>query len=315
VIPVHEEHRWRNRLQSLLLLAGMGVLCALLGRLLFGPSGAWWTMLAGVLLVAITPRLSPAWVLYLYHARPVAHAELPGVYRLLHELARRADLPVAPRLYYIPSKVINAFALGSPERPCIAITDGLLQSMNMRELAGILAHEISHIRHRDLQVMMLADVISRLASTMALAGQLMLLINLPLLLLFGYGLPWLPLLLLWAAPTLMTLMQLGLSRTREFEADRGAAELTGDPMGLASALAKIEQVQGGWLRRIFFPGQGIPEPSWLRTHPATEERIDRLRELAARTQSAMELPDAITDDFPFMDDLPPRWHWWKGLWY
>lgn len=315
LISVNQEHRWRNWLQSLLLLAGMALLCALLGRLLFGPSGTWWTMFIGLVVVGITPQVPPIWMLRLYQARPIHPEEAPGIWALICEQARRAGLSVVPRLYYVPSVIANAFALGSPARPHIAMTDGLLRTLNTRELAGILAHEISHIRHRDLQVMMLADVISRLTSTMATLGQLMLLINLPLLLLSGYRLPWLPLLLLWAAPSLMTLMQLGLSRAREFDADRGAAELTGDPQGLASALVRIEQTHGGWLKRVFLPGQGLPEPSWLRTHPATEERIARLQELAEQARPRMAIPPEAPMHLCFMHHSPPRRRWWSGLWY
>jgi len=293
----------------------MGGLALAIGRMLLGPGAAWW--LAGMTLAAIVlaPGLSPMWMLRLYRARELSPAEAPALHDLVALLARRAELPAMPRLFLVPSPILNAFATGSAERPFIAVTDGLLRAMNLRELAGILAHEISHIRHRDLRVMMLADIISRLTTSLATLGQLMLLMNLPLLLLSGRGMPWLPLLLLWAAPTLMTLMQLGLSRTREFDADRGAAELTGDPMGLASALARLERAQGGWFRRILLPGQGVPEPSWLRTHPATEERIARLRELAREIAPTRDpLPDA---SWRWEGAMPPspRRRWWSGLWY
>ncbi len=315
MLAAYEIHRMRNALQTALLLAGMGALALVIGRMLLGPGAAWW--LAGMTLVAIAlaPGLSPMWMLRLYRARELSPAEAPELHELVARLARRAELPAMPRLFLVPSPILNAFATGSAERPFIAVTDGLLRVMNLRELAGILAHEISHIRHRDLRVMMLADVISRLTASLATLGQLMLLMNLPLMLLSGRGMPWLPLLLLWAAPTLMTLMQLGLSRTREFDADRGAAELTGDPMALAGALAKLERAQGGWFRRILLPGQGVPEPSWLRTHPATEERIARLRELARAIAPADDpLPDASWHWDGAMPPSPRR-RWWSGLWY
>ncbi|WP_445012327.1 M48 family metalloprotease, partial [Acinetobacter baumannii] len=139
----------------------------------------------------------------------------------------------------------------------------------------------------------LADSISRLTHLLALLGQIMLLFSLPAL--------------LWGTvaiqcPALLLLAQLGLSRVREFDADRLTAELTGDPQGLALALAKIERESRAWL----LPGWGNPEPSWLRTHPATTERIQRLRELADSMA-----PQPLHSS-PFLPDIPlaprpPRW--------
>ncbi len=319
MLALQQAHRLRNALQTALLLAGMGVLAALIGRMLLGPGATLWLVVMALVALWLAPGLSPVWMLRLYRARELSPAEAPALHRLVDELARRAELPASPRLFLVPSPILNAFATGSVERPFIAVTEGLLATMSLRELAGILAHEISHVRHRDLRVMMLADVISRLTASLATLGQLMLLLNLPLFLLSGQGLPWAPLLLLWAAPALMTLMQLGLSRTREFDADRGAAELTGDPMALASALAKLERAQGGWLKRILLPGQGVPEPSWLRTHPATEERIARLKELAREMRPAASLAlDSQADADWRWGGQPlaqPRRRWWSGLWY
>ncbi|MFJ0276817.1 M48 family metalloprotease, partial [Acinetobacter baumannii] len=149
------------------------------------------------------------------------------------------------------------------------------------------------IANEDLRVMGLADSISRLTHLLALLGQIMLLFSLPAL--------------LWGTvaiqcPALLLLAQLGLSRVREFDADRLTAELTGDPQGLALALAKIERESRAWL----LPGWGNPEPSWLRTHPATTERIQRLRELADSMA-----PQPLHSS-PFLPDIPlaprpPRW--------
>jgi heat shock protein HtpX len=128
----------------------------------------------------------------------------------------------------------------------IALTDGLLRSLTPRELTGVLGHEIAHIANDDLRVMGLADSISRLTHLMALLGQITILFSVPALLLGIVQVSWPALLLLAAAPQLALLAQLGLSRVREFDADRLAAELTGDPHGLASALAKIERVSHSW---------------------------------------------------------------------
>lgn len=195
------------------------------------------------------------------------------------ELAARAGLPAVPVPHYVPSGVVNAFATGSKHHAAIALTDGLLRSLTPRELTGVLGHEIAHIANEDLRVMGLADSISRLTHLLALLGQLAIVLSLPALLLGVTEVNWPALLLLAVAPQLALLAQLGLSRVREFDADRLAAELTGDPHGLASALAKIERVSRSW-RAWLLPGWGNPEPSWLRTHPATAERIERLLELA-----------------------------------
>jgi heat shock protein HtpX len=174
----------------------------------------------------------------------------------------------------------------------------------------VLAHEVAHIAHHDLRVMGLADYISRLTHLLAMTGQLMLLVMLPFVLAGSVGINLWGLVALAISPHLALLAQLGLSRTREFDADLAAARLTGDPAGLASALAKIEQVSRGW-RSWLLPGWGNPDPSWLRTHPATHERIARLVELAAREPI---LPPWPANDF--MPQPPVRVPRWRagGLW-
>ena len=124
----------------------------------------------------------------------------------------------------------------------------------------------------------LANVVSRVTGTLSWIGQLLLLINLPMVLFGSYQFPW-TLVLLIGAPSISALLQLALSRTREFDADVDAASLTGNPRGLARALAKMEHLQRGWLQRIPLPGHRLPEPSLFRTHPHTDERIRRLLEL------------------------------------
>ena len=193
----------------------------------------------------------------------------------------------------------------------IGLTDGLLRSLTPRELTGVLGHEIAHIANEDLRVMGLADSISRLTHLLALLGQLAIVLSLPTLLLGVTEVNWPALLLLAVAPQLALLAQLGLSRVREFDADRLAAELTGDPHGLASALAKIERVSRSW-RAWLLPGWGNPEPSWLRTHPATAERIERLLELAP-PPAMPPFPSARFDPEVTVSPRPPRWRT-GGLW-
>ncbi len=311
------QHRLRNLVQSALLLAGMMAIVAVCVSAFFGPSGAVWALIgvgAGFLL---GPQLPKDYLLHLYGARPLGRREVPDAHRLIDELARRAELPAAPTLYYIPSPVPNAFALGSPDSSAIAVSDGLLRLLTLREFAGVVAHEMSHVAHHDLWIMGLADVMSRVTALMSLVGQFILLVNLPLLLVGAVTVPWVVPLLLIFAPTIMSLLQLALSRAREFAADLGAARLTGDPMGLASALAKLERRQGRFWEEIVLPGRRIPDPSLLRTHPPTEQRVERLRELARERDDA-DLPRppepiALPGSLGAVAGRPRmRWH---GLWY
>lgn len=278
-------HKLRNFVQSAILLGGMVGILTLCGWVLFGADGILGMALGSAIALVFSPRVSPQLVLRLYRARELKRHELPQVFAVLDRLTERADLPEQPRLYYIPSRILNAFAVGQQHDSVIALTDGLLRSLNKRELTGVLAHETSHIRNNDLWLMGLADLVARLTRLMTLVGFLLLLLAIPLWLVGSSSLPLLVIPLLLFAPQLTTLLELALSRAREFEADLDAAGLTGDPAGLASALAKLERFQRGTWEQILMPGYRLPEPSLLRSHPATKERIARLRELEAKASS------------------------------
>lgn len=314
------QHAWRNRLQSLLLLVVMAGFVMLLGQLLWGADGIWILLWVGIIGVLFSPSFSPWLIMRMYGASRLTPQQVPAIWRLLTILSERAGLRAQPELYYVPSRMLNAFAVGSSGQVAIGVTDGLLRQLDQRELAGVLAHEISHIRSNDLWVMGLADLFSRATSLLSLMGQFLLLINLPLVLFSQVSISWFAIALLIFAPSLSALAQLALSRTREFDADLNAARLTGDPEGLAHALAKIEQVQGGWLERIFLPGRRVPEPSLLRTHPLTEERIARLMALQPQgTQTVFPLlhfggePQLLQQAWQSVSRRP-RWHI-NGLWY
>ncbi len=273
------DHRFYNLMHSLLLLGGMVMLLALIGQIFFGTPGVTLAIVAGAAVFTLG-RVRPQWVLKMHRAQPVSYAQAPALYQLVHGLAQRAELRRGPDLYLVPSPTLNAFAVGNADESAIGVTHGLLQTLDRQELAGVLAHEISHIRHRDLWVMGLAQLIGRMTRSLSWLGQLILVLSLPALFMGGFQVPLSAVLLLIAAPTLSSLLLLALSRTRELEADLGAARLTGDPLGLASALAKLEARQGGWWRFLF------PMPrrtsSFLDSHPATVERIERLRSLVDR---------------------------------
>lgn len=308
---VGARHRWLNRLQTALLVLTLLGIAAVAGSLLLGDGGLWLALAAAGFTLLLEPAAASGLTLRLYGARPLHPDEAPDLWAVLRELAARAGLPAVPVPHYVPSGVVNAFATGSKHHAAIALTDGLLRSLTPRELTGVLGHEIAHIANEDLRVMGLADSISRLTHLLALLGQLAIVLSLPALLLGVTEVNWPALLLLAVAPQLALLAQLGLSRVREFDADRLAAELTGDPHGLASALAKIERVSRSW-RAWLLPGWGNPEPSWLRTHPATAERIERLLDLAP-PPAMPPFPSARFVPEVTVSPRPPRWRT-GGLW-
>ncbi|MBH9314982.1 M48 family metalloprotease [Pseudomonas aeruginosa] len=308
---VGARHRWLNRLQTALLVLTLLGIAAVAGSLLLGDGGLWLALAAAGFTLLLEPAAASGLTLRLYGARPLHPDEAPDLWAVLRELAARAGLPAVPVPHYVPSGVVNAFATGSKHHAAIALTDGLLRSLTPRELTGVLGHEIAHIANEDMRVMGLADSISRLTHLLALLGQLAIVLSLPALLLGVTEVNWPALLLLAVAPQLALLAQLGLSRVREFDADRLAAELTGDPHGLASALAKIERVSRSW-RAWLLPGWGNPEPSWLRTHPATAERIERLLELAP-PPAMPPCPSARFVPEVTVSPRPPRWRT-GGLW-
>lgn len=272
-------HKLQNVLQTLVLLAGMGLILSALGWMFFGMEGVAWTILPGLAVLLFSPRITPRAMLKSYGARRLAFQEAPALFQTLDELTRRAGLYRVPALYYIRSNVMNSFAVGNSEQAAIAVSDGLLRALSFHELVAVLAHEVSHVRNNDMWVMGLADVISRVTSLFSLLGQLLLLLYLPLLF-AGYQLAWGPVLLLMAAPSVSALLQLALSRSREYDADLDGAVLSGDPLALAAALDRMEHCQGNFFERIFMPGRREPHPSLLRTHPPTEDRVRRLREIA-----------------------------------
>ena len=278
----HHRNRAINTLHTWLLGAGSLLLLAVTAWAFGGAAGILYAVVFGAVSMLVVRRISPQMVLTMYKAKRVGEAEFPTGVRIVEELARRAALPAVPALYVIPSKMMNAFAVGRRDDAAIAVTDALARQLSARELAGVLAHEISHIAHEDVKVMALADMVSRFTSLMSTVGLLSLVLNL-LGFAGGYAaqVPWLAVLVLLAAPTVGGLLQMALSRTREFDADLGAAMLTGDPDGLASALTRLEKAQGRIWESMMLPGGRIPDPSILRTHPLTAERVARLMALKA----------------------------------
>jgi heat shock protein HtpX len=233
---------------------------------------------------------SDALVLRMYNAREVDEGSAPQFYRLVRDLAQRAGLPM-PRVYLIDEDAPNAFATGrNPQHAAVAATTGILRVLSERELRGVMGHELAHVRHRDI-------LISTISATMA--GAISMLANFAMF--FGgrdeEGRPTNPivgLLVALLAPIAASLIQMAISRAREFEADRGGAEISGDPEALASALQKIHRyAQGIPLQAaelhpetaqmmIMNPLSGRGLQNLFSTHPSTEERVERLLEMAAQ---------------------------------
>jgi heat shock protein HtpX len=313
----HRLHRMRNTLHSFLLVGGLGLLVGFCTWLIWGPMGVAATLVGLGLIYAFAPRLPPEAILRFYRARRVDHD--PHLLHIVDVLADRAELPTAPRVYLIPSMTLNAFAAGTPEKAVIALTEGLRRRLNLTELAGVIAHEISHVRNNDLAIMMTADVLTRCMQWLAYLAVILAVLNIPAFLLGEAEVPLIGLVLLYLAPTAGSLIQLALSRTREYDADLEAASLTGDPRGLISALQKLDRYQGRFWEdlRLPVPGRRVPQPSLLRSHPRTEERIKRLEALMERPMlPPIDLgPDPIEPPpAPGLVAMRPRYRW-TGVWF
>src|SRR5690606_17552113 len=183
-------HRRRNLLQSLLLLAAMGLLLVLCALLLFGPVASLWAALGWLLAVLVGPRVEPAAALAILGAQPLSRRAFPRGYAILDVLAQRAKLQETPPLYYLPSRQLNAFTVGRRGEAAIAVTAGLLQHLNGREFAAVMAHEIGHIVNYALWVMNLAESISRLTHMLGFLGVMLLFFGLPLLATGNVGAAW-----------------------------------------------------------------------------------------------------------------------------
>lgn len=278
------KERLKNTLRTTALIGGMLGLVLLLGYLLMGVEGLIWAGILGAAMLVLSANVPTKYIMRMYRARKLSSNEIPNVSRVMRILADRADLKKTPDLYYIPNRMLNAFATGGKGDPAIAVTHGLLSQLSLREVTGVLAHEVSHIKNRDHRLKSIANIMGRITRMFSFVGQLLLFINLPLYLMGEATIPWLAIALLIVAPFLSGLMMMAISRTRERDADLEAARLTGDPNGLADALQKLNYLNnGGILERMV--------PKNLSSHPKTKERVDRLRDLAPKFSPKIEFPD------------------------
>ena len=307
-----------NLVQSVLILMGLGVLLCVCAFVLAGVPGLMGAAALSAGSFVLAPRVPAEVVMRIYRATRVAPDD-SQLSSLIDVLAWRARLERRPDLYIVPSMTLNAFSAGTTDRPVIALSEGLVRRLTLREIAGVVAHEMAHIRNGDLSVMALADVVTRILQGFSVLALGMAAGNAYLSLVGRETLPWLPIILLYLAPAVSNLLQLALSRTREFEADHTAAQLTGDPMGLASAIDRVETYTGHFWEDLLPPvaARRVPQPSLLRTHPPSAERIQRLLTLGRRPA-----PDPLVIvERPMMSlvgmgpaALKPRYRW-PGVWF
>ncbi len=277
-----------NWLKTTVLMAAILAIFGGVGLLLGGPAGMLVALLIGGAMNFWAYWFSDRMVLRMYDAQEVDEQSAPQLVRMVRDLADRAGLPM-PRVYLIDEEQPNAFATGrNPENAAVAATTGLLRVLTERELRGVMAHELAHVKHRDILISTMSATVAGAVSSLAQFGAL-----------FGgrdeEGRPANPAIAILAmivAPFAAMLVQMAISRAREFEADRGGAEISGDPQALASALDKIHRYgQGVPLEAaeshpataqmmIMNPLAGGGLAGLFSTHPDTGERIARLQAMA-----------------------------------
>ena len=283
----------RNSMKTFVFLAALGGLFVLIGGALGGTSGMAIAVGFAVLLNFGTYWWSDKIVLKVTRSRPVSEAEAPWLYRMVRNLTQKAGMPM-PRLYVMPGQQPNAFATGrNPEHAAVAVTEGILDVLDERELEGVLAHEIAHVGNRDI-------LIGAVAATVAAAITMLARLAMWGALLGGGGRdrdssPFgaVAMLLSWIlAPIAAFMIQMAVSRSREAHADATGAKLLGDATPLANALIKIHEASrrrpalevNPAVSHLFlhapFRGQGVAK--FFMSHPPLEERLAQLRQLGAR---------------------------------
>jgi len=299
--------RWRNQVHGLVLIGCMIALFAALAWLVLGAAGLWWILGLGIAVLVVRPRVPVGWALAMYGAQPLPEYVAPELHAYLRELSRRAGLARPPALFYLPTRLTNAFSVGSGERAALAVSDGLLRQLSERQVVAVLAHEISHVRAGDTTVMTLADALGRLVHLLSWVGIASVLLAIPMADTGNLRLLEVAIVLI-AMPTLFTLLQLAWSRSREYEADVNGASLTGDPEGLASALMSLEQKHGRLWERLMVSRTRVPDALLLRTHPPTEERVRRLMALVPRPADSGPRDDRFLHprSYPAVSEPPRR---------
>ncbi|MBF0426728.1 MAG: zinc metalloprotease HtpX [Magnetococcales bacterium] len=282
-----------NVLKTTLLLAGMAALFMVIGHAMGGQRGMTMALMLAVVMNVGAYWFSDRMVLAMHNAQAVGPAEAPELYEIVEELARRAGLPM-PAVYVIEDDSPNAFATGrDPEHAAVAATTGIMRILTREELAGVMAHELGHVLHRDILISTIAATLGAAITWLAHMGMF-----------FGgarsdeeeggRGSFIGGILMAILAPLAATLIQMAISRAREYDADAAGAELSGNPLWLARALQKLEQGSQALplesaqshpaTAQLFIvnplTGGGIAD--LFSTHPPIEERVGRLRAMAGR---------------------------------
>lgn len=276
-----------NLLKTTFLMTLMTLLLVFAGQALGGQNGAMIAFVFAVAMNGFSYWFSDKIVLKMYKAHPVTEQESPDIYRIVRELSHRAQLPM-PKVYLIDNPTPNAFATGrNPEHAAIAVTTGIVQILNREELSGVVAHELSHVLHRDILISSIAATIAGAISMLANMAQWAMIFG-------GFGRSndnnerggiFGTIAMMIVAPLAAMLIQMAISRSREFAADAGAARITGNPSGLVSALRKLQEgnkripMQANPATAHMFivsPLSGKGVASLFSTHPSMDERIARL---------------------------------------
>lgn len=276
-----------NWMKTSILMAGIVALFGAVGAAFGGQQGMLIALVLGGAMNVWAYWFSDKMVLKMYNAREADATSSPYLYNMVRELAQRADLPM-PKVYIIDEAQPNAFATGrNPENAAVAATTGIMRMLSERELRGVMAHELAHVKNRDILISTMSATVAGAISMLAQFGMLF----------GGRGEnrphPVFAILMMILAPMAAMIIQMAISRTREFGADRGGAEISGDPEALASALAKIEAYAKGIPMEA---AERHPETAQMMimnplsggmrglfsTHPATQDRIARLRAMVGR---------------------------------
>jgi heat shock protein HtpX len=279
-----------SQIKTGLLLGLLTGLILFMGQAAGGPGGLAVAFVLALVMNGVSYWFSDKIVLSMYRGREVSPADAPALHRIVEELAHNAGLP-KPRVYVLPSQTPNAFATGrNPNHAAVAVTEGILRTLSPEELRGVLGHELGHVRNRDILTQSVAAV---------LAGVVMMVANMLRWTAFfgggrsddeGGGGPFAALALAIVAPLAAMLVQMAISRTREFEADKAGAQISGTPLSLASALSKLSAASQRMPMREGGPATAhmfIVNPlagglaGLFSTHPPVEERIRRLQSMAS----------------------------------
>ena len=278
-----------NHVKTAFFMCLLTILLVLAGNVLGGRQGLYIAFLFALLMNIGSYWFSDKIVLRLYRAQEVTRNQAPMLYEVVESLARSADLPM-PKVYIIPQNSPNAFATGrNPKHAAVAVTSGILQLLDRNELAGVLAHELAHVKHRDILISTIASIMAGAITMLASMARWAALFG-------GFGnnrsergnfLPYLIMMIL--APIAALLVQMGISRSREYLADKDGAKISGNPLWLANALRKLQQgtqvspMQASPATAHMFivnPLRGGGIQSLFSTHPPINERIARLEEMA-----------------------------------